>query len=521
MLIPSQSDEPNSPESLELPKINTKSHLKLSKSVSPVRRQEPLDSNLPVPTVPSHRVKTLRTNIHHPITSNLSRQLRLRGRDKSTKNSTTNSVPQNKDNENANGDCTSMSSTSPTRKENPSVEVKKKSPMKNFNKRSKQFLRHKSSDPRSEEGSELSVSSKNDPPTINEFAEKVPEPCTSCGRNDLPERLHTHHLVESKVKKESSKIPIRLDSPPKRMETLAEQQVISISRVKTSPSKRSKKHDLSKSSNVYHNDPMEDAEYSKSTGENILNIAGSVGSTMKNWMSPKQKRKHRKSKVKRSLSLEIKDLFMGFVHNGSSSSNLLESKKKHKEERSPSPTPKDETDVPSKRSTSFSSLIPTNIRLHTGRKNKSLLRPVSTTSLTTIKLVEFTSSATDDEENVECDVTDVEEKRQTQVNSKLGDKEASNEKSFDDDESVISSLTQIGSSDTTNTANQDLTDQPSDKNVKAELDVSNIDRLSRKDYKPKKGEKSERSKGFRFVNRERKRRKHRNDDKEQVGEKIT
>ena len=86
----------------------------------------------------------------------------------------------------------------------------------------------------------------------------------------MPERLHTHHLVESKVKKESSKIPIRLDSPPKRMETLAEQQVISISRVKTSPSKRSKKHDLSKSSNVYHNDPMEDAEYSKSTGENIL-----------------------------------------------------------------------------------------------------------------------------------------------------------------------------------------------------------------------------------------------------------
>ena len=392
--------------------------------------------------------------------------------------------------------------------------------MKKFGKRSKQFLRHKSSDPNSEEGSELSISSKNEPPNSNEFSEKVPEPCTSCGRNDLPERLHTHHSVESNVKKEGSKIPIRLDSPPKRMESLAEQQVISISRVKTSPSKRSKKHDLTKSSIISHNDATDDTDCNKSKGENIINIAGSVGSTMKHWMSPKQKRKHRKSKVKRSLSLEIKDLFMGFVHNGSSSSNLLESKKKHKEERSPSPTSKDETDVPSKRSTSFSSLIPTNIRLHTGRKKKSLLRPVSTTSLTTIKLVEFTST-TDDEENLECDVTDVEEKRQTQVNPKLGDKEKSNEKSFDDDESVISSSTQIISSNTTNTANQDLSDQPSDKNVKAERDVSNIDRLSRKDYKLKKVEQSERSKGFRFVNRERKRRKHRNDDKEQVGEKIT
>ena len=119
--------------------------------------------------------------------------------------------------------------------------------MKKFGKRSKQFLRHKSSDPNSEEGSELSISSKNEPPNSNEFSEKVPEPCTSCGRNDLPERLHTHHSVESNVKKEGSKIPIRLDSPPKRMESLAEQQVISISRVKTSPSKRSKKHDLTKS----------------------------------------------------------------------------------------------------------------------------------------------------------------------------------------------------------------------------------------------------------------------------------
>ena len=224
-----------------------------------------------MPTVPSHRVKTIRNNIHHPITNNLSRQLRLRGRDKSSKNSSTHSVPQNKDAENVSSNCTSMPSTSPAIQENFSIENKKKSPVKKFRKQSKQFLRHKSSDPNSEEGSELSVSSKNETPNSNEFSEKVPEPCTSCGRNDLPERLHTHYSVESTVKKESSKIPIRLDSPPKRMESLAEQQVISISRVKTSPSKRSKKPELSKSSNISHIDATDDVHYTKSKGEKARN----------------------------------------------------------------------------------------------------------------------------------------------------------------------------------------------------------------------------------------------------------
>merc|ERR1719376_776031 len=52
---------------------------------------------------------------------------------------------------------------------------------------------------------------------MTEKEKTVPQPCTSCGRSDLPERLHTHISVESNCgspspQVESSKIPIRLDS---------------------------------------------------------------------------------------------------------------------------------------------------------------------------------------------------------------------------------------------------------------------------------------------------------------------
>ena len=61
--------------------------------------------------------------------------------------------------------------------------------------------------------------------------EKVPEPCRSCGRTDLPERFHTHHghhhhhKGQPGAKEEGSKIPIRLASPPKRMTSLEDNQV--------------------------------------------------------------------------------------------------------------------------------------------------------------------------------------------------------------------------------------------------------------------------------------------------------
>ena len=66
-------------------------------------------------------------------------------------------------------------------------------------------------------------------------------------------------IVDSNIKKDSSKIPIRLDSPPKRIETLEEQQVISIARVKTSPTKRSRKHTVNKAyiSTTSHDVPEE------------------------------------------------------------------------------------------------------------------------------------------------------------------------------------------------------------------------------------------------------------------------
>ena len=237
-----------------------------------------------------------------------------------------------------------------------------------------------------------------------------------------------------------------MDSPPKKIETLEDQQVITIARVKTSPTKRSKKYNAVNkaylSSNTHAS--TEDSNDAKAKGEtNILNVAGSVGSKMRNWMSPKQKRKHRsKPKVKRSLSLEIKDLFMGLVHNNgnSSSSNLrTESRQKNRVSRSPSPLKVEEeveSETSPKRSTSFTSLIPTNIRLHTGKRSKT--RAVSATSLTTIKLVEVTSSTTDEDENTECSITNVSPTRQ---NQRSCSRQESIEKSADDESSIMSNLT--------------------------------------------------------------------------------
>ena len=369
-------------------------------------RQESLDSNLPIPNTPSYRVKTNRTNIHHPITNNLSRQLRLRG-SKSNKSSL---LALDQPSEISGKTAYNDSSTSPTR--NDGKENKEKShAKKSTNNRSKLFLRHKTSDSTSEENSRAKNLDKKDISNQKESVEKVPEPCRSCGRNDLPERLHTHHsIVDSNIKKDSSKIPIRLDSPPKRIETLEEQQVISIARVKTSPTKRSRKHTVNKAYiSTNSHDVPEESNDSKTKGEtNILNVAGTVGSRMRNWMSPKQKRKHRKSKVKRSLSLEIKDLFMGFVHNnGTSSGSNPGIKPKNREHRSPSPAKvEEENDMEAipKRSTSFTSLIPSHIRLHTGKRNKS--RALSATSLTTIKLVELSTSVQTFHPNfINCQIT--------------------------------------------------------------------------------------------------------------------
>ena len=68
---------------------------------------------------------------------------------------------------------------------------------------------------------------KPDVVATHEKKESVPEPCRSCGRNDLPERLHTHHSL---TEKKDSKIPIRLESPPKKMEKL--EQTLSPSKKK-------------------------------------------------------------------------------------------------------------------------------------------------------------------------------------------------------------------------------------------------------------------------------------------------
>ncbi|TRY67253.1 hypothetical protein TCAL_02938 [Tigriopus californicus] len=57
---------------------------------------------------------------------------------------------------------------------------------------------------------------------IDKPDEKVPEPCRSCGRSDLPERFHTHPPLEAS-RSEGSKIPIRLYSPPKKITSLEDQ----------------------------------------------------------------------------------------------------------------------------------------------------------------------------------------------------------------------------------------------------------------------------------------------------------
>ena len=409
------------------------------------------------------------------------------------------------------------SSTSPTRNEGKQYKEYKENlqAKKSTNKRSKIFLRHKNSDPSSEENTRNKYNEKKDSSNHKESLEKVPEPCRSCGRNDLPERLHTHHsIVDTTVKKEVSKIPIRLDSPPKRIETLEEQQVISIARVKTSPTKRSRKYSavnkayLSSNTHVVEEEPR----LSKSKGDtNILNVAGSVGSRMRNWMSPKQKRKNRKPKVKRSLSLEIKDLFMGFVHNNgtSNSSNPgTDSKQKNREDRSPSPLKAegDDTEAIPKRSTSFTSLIPSHIRLHTSRRNKS--RAVSATSLTTIKLVELTSSTTDEDENTECSVTNI---SPTRKSIKVSNRQESIEKSADEESSLMSNITMTNKDDRRNDRTTPCTEEEGlDDNANNIVD----ELRTKKDQSPSPDK--ERGKGLRYSRRERKRWKQFKDNNERV-----
>ena len=404
------------------------------------------------------------------------------------------------------------SSSSPNRKENKETteQPKNKSFTKKSNNRSKLFLRQKTTGPpQSEEGATLLHKDK-DNPKQKSLVEQVPEPCTSCGRNDLPERLHTHHSIESSTKKEVSKIPIRLDSPPKRIESLAEQQVISITRVKTSPTKRSRKQSLVKAYPATQDSNIEDSSGTKNKSDHLINLAGTVGSTMRNWMSPNQKRKHKKSRIKRSLSLEIKDLFMGFVNNGSSSSSTLsESKRKNLDHRSPSPSQPLE-DVTPKRSTSFTSLIPSHVRSHTGRKTKSPTRPVSTTSLTTIKLVEFTSSTTDDEEDAECNITHIvknQHKNKIEVAKRLDCNE----------DNVISSTKSSNSKDHTNVRDSKGDNSHKDKKVGEGIGNTGIlNSLQGQEDKLKNAD-SERHKGFRFAKKVRKRWKHLNDDRDQVG----
>ena len=468
---------------------------------------------MPIPSTPSYRIKPSRTNIHHPISNNLSRQLRLRG-SKSNKSSL---LALEQQSEVTGKTVYNESSVSPTRNnEKESKEYKEKSKTKKAtNKQSKLFLRHKTSDPSSEENTKHKHSEKKHISNQKESLEKVPEPCRSCGRNDLPERLHTHHsIVDSSVKKEVSKIPIRLDSPPKRIETLEEQQVISIARVKTSPSKRSRKYSavnkayLSSNTHTVAEEPRD----SKAKGEtNILNVAGSVGSRMRNWMSPKQKRKNRKPKVKRSLSLEIKDLFMGFVNNNgtSSSTNVgTETKQKTSVDSISSLVKNEDGDTQAipKRSTSFTSLIPSHIRLHTSRRNKS--RAVSATSLTTIKLVELTSSTTDEDENTECSVTNVSPALQ---NIKVSNRQESIEKSADDESSIMSNLTITNINETRNGKTTPFTEEEG-----VDDNANNIANKAhtRKDNSP--SPEKERVKGLRYSRKERKRWKHFGDEKEQV-----
>ena len=65
---------------------------------------------------------------------------------------------------------------------------------------------------------------------------------------------------------------------------------------------------------------------------------------------------------------------------------------------------------------------------------------MSATSLTTIKLVELTSSTTDEEEIVECSVTNISPKRQS-IKACKPNRQESTEKSADEDSSMISNLT--------------------------------------------------------------------------------
>ena len=89
--------------------------------------------------------------------------------------------------------------------------------------------------------------------------EKVPEPCNSCGRNDYPERFHTHGANNNNHNHSSnkgggdnnngngSKIPVKLHSPPKRMTTFEEKEnknkgdsnVVSNNKSETSPPAKS------------------------------------------------------------------------------------------------------------------------------------------------------------------------------------------------------------------------------------------------------------------------------------------
>ena len=96
----------------------------------------------------------------------------------------------------------------------------------------------------------------------------VLEPCQSCGRSDLPERFHTHppSEAENNGKSEaSSKIPIRLAHPPKRMTSLDQESAMKSPDKKktpstsTSPVKKSNP-EARKNSPIKHNKPSQDAK---------------------------------------------------------------------------------------------------------------------------------------------------------------------------------------------------------------------------------------------------------------------
>ena len=156
------------------------------------------------------------------------------------------------------------------------------------------------------------------------------------------------------------------------------------------------------------------------------------------------------------------------------------------------------------------------MKMHSKKKNKSLPRPASTTSLTTLKLDETTSSATDDEEQVECDVTDISKKRSKLSNEKK-DKNTDRMNSNDTEQNVI-----IYEGLSSNT------DEPSiipihnknpynkEQSKKEKEPQKTINKGTHNDENVKKTTLSKKTRGFRFSKKERKHWKHSNEDDEQV-----